>query len=74
MTYGIDRPAPGHECNFYRYNRGRSNIGGASGSFYGSRLRCECGFTAKVNVAPSKGGKRELNEDYRRHLKEQNGG
>lgn len=50
---------------------GRTSLGtrarGSGGSLYGTVGRCSCGQRLKVNIAPSKGGKRELEALFRRH-------
>jgi hypothetical protein len=41
------------------------------GSFYGTVGRCTCGWTVKVNTAPSRGGRRQVEGDHARHVNEQ---
>lgn len=60
-----------HELRITRYNRGRAPIAGPSGSFYGTRGRCSCGWETRENTAPSKGGRRIVRERHARHTEEE---
>lgn len=59
-----------HRPSYYRTSLGRSIIAGPSGTFYGSVVRCSCGWRYKINQAPSKGGRKITVEHFEQHLKE----
>ena len=66
--YTFDDPLPGHEIREYRFNRGRSVLGG--GVYYGTKVRCGCGAIWKINEAPSKGGRKAAQAWYERHVED----
>lgn len=60
-----------HKLMVWRYQRGRSNsISGAGGMSYGTAGRCSCGWAVRHNVAPSKGGRKQVERDHSAHLGE----
>lgn len=58
-----------HKVNSGRVQLGRAPIKG-SGMQYGVAARCLCGWKAKINKAPSKGGQRHIDQLIAAHLAE----
>lgn len=57
-----------HFLRVGRVQIGRSPIGRGS-PLYGTSGSCSCGeWRHKVNTAPSKGGRRDIEREHRRHL------
>ena len=68
-------PEPVEHRPFYgRRKLGQSplaHINGAAGMFYGSTVRCSCGWSTRYNQAPSKGGRKAVEELFAEHLAEE---
>lgn len=58
-----------HVLRITRRNLGKGMQGG--GSFFGTVGRCTCGWGTKVNTAPSRGGRKQVEGDHARHVNEQ---
>lgn len=62
-----------HELKISRYQRGQQTYGrlrGAAGMGYGTSATCSCGgWSFRLNVAPSKGGRREAEHQHERHVR-----
>ncbi len=58
-----------HEARYSRYQRGSKTFG-TGGPQYGTRVRCACGWTARINTAPSKGGRKAAETEFTNHLKD----
>lgn len=61
-----------HELRLSRYKRGQQtygNIRGVAGMTYDTRGECSCGnWSERRNVAPSRGGEREIKEAHKQHI------
>lgn len=61
--------APGHLARMSRFSRGGSPIRGG-GTFYGTKVRCECGVEWKTNEGPPSGeGGKDARAWYRDHVR-----